>query len=356
MACVALRDLVEKITTQDDGPLQSRASRKELDAISFEAWLAKVANHNDRACATGKVWTHAMIGCDPGEVSALFFLDYVRSGLGLMSIRSDKSDGGQYMRIAEGISSFPERLAQQLKPGSLRLACPVESIKKMPGSDLTCVMSSTGEVCLAKRVIISVASPVYRTIDFSPRLSPAKRAYVNSTRYSGYVKCLAVFKEPFWVANGYCGLAQSFTGPVSVFRDTSVERGNTKDYALTCFICGNYARSWSALSTEQQHELLLQQISLLFNKGRDVTPLFITALQSSWADEQYNGWGCPIPTLGPGIFNECFEAFAAPEGNLHFIGNETATRWRGYMDGALRTAERGVAEVTLALSKQKAAL
>lgn len=356
---MALRDLVEKITTQNDGPLQSAASRKELDGISFEAWLAKATNHNDRACATGKVWTHAIIGCDPGEVSALFFLDYLHAGLGMMSIRSDKKDGGQYMRIAEGISAFPERLAQQLKPGSLRLESPVESIREIPGSGLTCVTikGSGGASCLAKRVIVSVASPVYRTIDFSPRLSPAKKTYVNSTRYSGYVKCLAVFKEPFWEANGYCGLAQSFTGPASVFRDTAVERGdNKKDYALTCFICGNYARSWSAMSTEQQHKKILEQISLLFNHGRDVTPLFVTALQSTWGDEQYNGWGCPIPTLGPGVFNECFDAFAAPEGNLHFIGNETATRWRGYLDGALRTAERGVAEVTLALSKGKAAL
>lgn len=354
---MALRDLVEKITTQEDGPLQSASSRKELDAITFEAWLAKATNHNARACATGKVWAHAMIGCDPGEVSALFFLDYTRASLGLMSVRSDRRDGGQYMRIAEGISAFPERLAQQLTPGSLRLGCPVTSIKRVPDSGLTYLTTSKGQACFAKRVIISVPSPVYRTIDFSPALSPAKRAYVNSTKYSGYIKCLAVFSEPFWAANGYCGLAQSFTGPVSVFRDTTVDRGNnTKDYALTCFICGHYARSWSALSTEQQHKQLLQQISLLFNNGHDVTPLFITALQSSWAEEQYNGWGCPIPQLGVGIFNDCFEALAAPEGNLHFIGNETATRWRGYMDGALRTAERAVAEVTLALKEQKALL
>lgn len=34
-----------------------------------------------------------------------------------------------------------------------------------------------------------------------------------------------------------------------------------------------------------------------------------------------------------------------PHGRIHFAGTETATRWSGYMDGAIQSAERATKEV-----------
>eukprot|EP00105_Crassostrea_gigas_P006156 XP_011419993.1 PREDICTED: amine oxidase [flavin-containing] B [Crassostrea gigas] len=34
-----------------------------------------------------------------------------------------------------------------------------------------------------------------------------------------------------------------------------------------------------------------------------------------------------------------------PHGRVHFAGTETATRWSGYMDGAIQAAERAVKEI-----------
>ena len=48
------------------------------------------------------IWTRAMLGCEPSELSALYFLDYCKSGGGLMQMRSDKKHGGQYLRIRTG--------------------------------------------------------------------------------------------------------------------------------------------------------------------------------------------------------------------------------------------------------------
>jgi len=41
-------------------------------------------------------------GLEPSELSALFFLDYCKSGGGLNQMRSDREHGGQYLRIVEG--------------------------------------------------------------------------------------------------------------------------------------------------------------------------------------------------------------------------------------------------------------
>jgi len=38
---------------------------------------------------------------------------------------------------------------------------------------------------------------------------------------------------------------------------------------------------------------------------------------------------------------------------VHFVGTETAYEWKGYMDGAVRSGERGATEVVDALTRGK---
>lgn len=329
--------------------------------ISYEAWVSRNTGGNARALATAKAGCHAMIGCDPSEVSALFFLDYCRSCDGIMQLRSDLKHGGQHMRILEGTSALIEGLEARLQPGTLKLNAPVTEVHTDPVDKLVRVTVSPPGLTrrtqrpapreyTASRVVLSIPTPVYRSINFSPPLSEAKSAYLTSTRYSYYAKCLMTFKEPFWRRHGLCGLAQSFVGPVSVFRDTSVEEGSgiRPNYTFTCFIGGCLGRQWSTLGAEERKSAVLNQIADIFNQGRrnQVQDLYVQHIESAWQHEEYNGWGCPIPNLPPGgILSRCWNAFTAPEGNLYFVGNEFSTVWRGYLDGALRTAERSVTEI-----------
>jgi len=45
------------------------------------------------------------------------------------------------------------------------------------------------------------------------------------------------------------------------------------------------------------------------------------------------------------------EALRAPVGRIHWAGTETATRWNGYIEGALQSGERAAAEVLAALAR-----
>lgn len=276
-----------------------------------------------------------------------------------MQVRSDQKDGGQYIRIREGVSAISERMALRLAPQSLKMEATVKRVEEVAGLGLkqVTILGKDGlQVYLARQVVMSVATPVYRTITFSPPLSSRKAAYVNSTRYSSYTKYQAIFSEPFWRRYGYCGLAQSFVGPASAFRDTSVEEGDSQNYAFTCFIAGSLGRKWAALPAEERKAAMLHQLSQIFANGDDISHLFVAGLESPWMTEEHNGWGCPIPTLPPGVYNECWDSFVAPENGVHFIGNEASSMWRGYLDGAIRTAERGSAEVIATLKKEKALL
>lgn len=47
----------------------------------------------------------SLLGVEPGEVSALYFLDYIQSGMGVDSLGSDGPNGAQFMRTRQGRDS-----------------------------------------------------------------------------------------------------------------------------------------------------------------------------------------------------------------------------------------------------------
>ena len=48
---------------------------------------------------------------------------------------------------------------------------------------------------------------------------------------------------------------------------------------------------------------------------------------------------------GPGRCSAYGPALRGPSGRIHWAGTETSGYWVGYMDGAIRSGERGGAEV-----------
>lgn len=97
---IYIRDLAEKICQTIDirNPVGTGG---DLDKYSLQEW-AESQGGGKTAVASVAVWTRAMLGLEPSEVSALFFLDYCKSGGGLMKMRSDHKNGGQYMRVVQG--------------------------------------------------------------------------------------------------------------------------------------------------------------------------------------------------------------------------------------------------------------
>ena len=345
--CIRIRDLVEA-TSQDASVFAQGSARTRLDSMSFEQYVWE-QGASLRARTTAGIWTHAMLGVEPSEVSALYFLEYCRCGGGLMTMRSDCKDGGQYLRFHGGTSQFAQHMSLKLNPEQLHLGRPVTGIKQDADGNTVVKVGNTGETFEARSVIVSVPTPVYKTIEFSPPLSASKSLVVNQTRYGCYTKYIVAFKKPFWREKGCCGLAQSFIGPVSVTRDTSDDED--ANYCLTCFIGGTPARKWSACSDEEKEASVLAQIRDIFRPEEDISDLFLEAIESPWLSEPWSGWGCPCPVMPPGLLDKGWAALRAPHGNVHFVGTETANVWRGYMEGAIRSGERGALEVLEKMKK-----
>lgn len=71
-----------------------------LDGMTF-AEFGREAGPNIGA-GIASVATTALLGVEADEVSALFVINYIKSGHGIQVISSDQKDGAQYIRARRG--------------------------------------------------------------------------------------------------------------------------------------------------------------------------------------------------------------------------------------------------------------
>ncbi|KPI45655.1 Amine oxidase [flavin-containing] [Cyphellophora attinorum] len=339
----------------------ARPTSTHLDSITFAAYVQSLGA-SPLALSIASIWTRAMVGQEPEDVSALLFLNYCKCGGGLLQMRSDQKGGGQHLRIRTGTQSFSEGLKNMLPAGTVRLSSPVDSITQQGDGHVLVTTQNTPDMpLLARKVITSVPGPALKHITFTPPLSPAKRLLIDSFRYGFYQKVMIVFKTCFWAhTTGIpnCGLIQSFSDlhPAAVVRDTSSPLDDK--HVLTFFVAGNPGRAWSALPKPEREEALFRQAADAFLSG-DLARLkseVVEVIDFEWRNEHWNGYGCPSPCLAPGVWSAIeseggAEVLAQAAGNVHFVGTETSDVWRGYMEGAVRSGARGAREVLADLKR-----
>ncbi len=270
-----------------------------------------------------------------------------------MNLRSDGKEGAQYLRIQEGTQSIPEGMAKLLPTSSVRINCPVRSIAQHTPK-LYSITTGNGDIMKARKVIVSIPSPAYKTVIFDPPLPPQKQIYTTAARYGCFVKFICLFKTPFWRRRGACGLAQSFRGPMNHCRDTSVD--TLDNYALTCFMCAGPGRQWLALNETERQEAVLRQIGSLFGVAYEtVMTEFLGSFTSDWMQDPWAGWGCPFAVAPPSTTGDC-GINTQKFGGVYFVGTELVDEWRGYMEGALRSGKRGAGQALADLRIDEARL
>lgn len=215
----------------------------------------------------------------------------------------------------------------------------------------TVVRLKNGQEYRGRKVIISLPTPLLQDVSFSPSLPFSKSDYSRSAKLGYYSKMIVVYKEPWWTKSGLCGLSQSFEGPISITRDTS--NATAGHYSLTCFIVGEPGRQWSLLSKDLRQKAVMDQLATIFGHkhAADVqSPIEI--FEQEWSKEEFSG-GCPCPVTMPDALSRLGAVQIVPFHSVHFVGTETGATWRGYMEGALESGERGATEVVQALVVQQ---
>lgn len=208
------------------------------------------------------------------------------------------------------------------------------------------VITHNGSQYQGRKLILSVPSPLYKDINFTPSLPYPKVVASLGNKLGYYTKVIAIYKKPWWHEIGSNGLSLSYEGPVVVARETSSPVDG--QYSLTCFVNGSIGRRWSQLPADKRRSTVLQQIKKLYgNKGEALHPTQV--LEMEWTKEQFSkGAVCPI--AAPGIMTETGDVQRLPTGNVHFVGTEYSQEWKGYMEGALCSGEEGGEEVLQSLA------
>jgi monoamine oxidase len=285
----------------------------------------------------------AVWAADAADVSLLHFLAYSNSGGGLRPLIATEG-GAQQSRVVGGSQRLALGLAERLA-GRVLLEEPVRRIEQDGGVR---VLGRTRAVS-ARRAIVAISPTLAGRLVYEPSL-PADRDQLTQRMPNGTaIKCMAVYDQPFWRADGLSGQVTSDTGPIKVVFDNSPPDGTPG--VLLGFLEGNQARALGRWPEEERRAAVVSCFTRFFGQRAGQPRQYV---EKVWAADEWTR-GCYGAVMPPNTWLAFGEALRRPAGALHWAGTETATEWMGYMDGALGSGERAAAEVLSALPAKAAA-
>jgi len=304
----------------------------ELDRETLAEWCernVRTALARELIGLAGRtVW-----GAGPEEFSMLHVLFYVASA-GSFDKLIDTEGGAQQDRLDGGAQLLPLGLAESLGD-RVRLGAPVRRIAQ---SDDGVSVAADGVEVEAERAIVAAPPAIAARIELDP-LPPGRPQLAERLRPGALTKCMALYEEPFWRADGLSGESVTDAGPVTLTFDSSPRGGSAG--VLLGFVGGPEARELAAMPAAERRVPVLVCLERLFGP-RAGQPLEYA--EQTWAEEEWSGGG-PTSNFGPGGWTGCGPALREPAGRVHWAGTETATVWSGYMEGALQAGDRVTAEV-----------
>ena len=313
------------------------AKAEEWDGQTFETF--KLANTTlDEARDLIDLSIAAVFAAESRDLSLLHVLFYIRSG-GTFDNLINVAGGAQESRVVGGSQKISLRLARDLGR-SVVLGAPVVRIDRVRGGVEVQTPKGTWR---AKRAIVTVPPTLAGQIHYQPELPALRSQLTQRVPMGSVIKCLAVYKRPFWREINQTGQATSDVGATRVTFDNTPPSGSPG--ILLGFIEGQQARIWGARSRKARRDAVIADFTRYFGPDAAEPSRYI---EKSWAEERWSG-GCYVGYMAPGVLLDYGEALRRPVGRIHWAGTETATLWTGYMDGAIQSGYRAAAEVLEAL-------
>jgi monoamine oxidase len=279
-----------------------------------------------------------VFAAETSQLSLLHALFYVRAAGDVRQLLAVKG-GAQASRFRHGTADLVGRLARPLD-GRIRLSTAVSAIRHE--GERVSVVTAAGQTVRARRVVVAVPPGLALRIAFDPPLAADRTALLSGMPMGSVVKCMAVYEEPFWRAEGRSGQCVSTNGPITATYDNSLP--GTPQGVLLGFAVGASAHRLQAMDPDGRRHAALEALAHLFGP-RAARPVAYT--DHAWAREEWSG-GCYSALFPPALWTSVGPALRRPHGRVHWAGTETATEWNGYMEGAIQSGERAAAEVLAA--------
>jgi monoamine oxidase len=304
------------------------------DAQTVRSWLspAHVPTRLARDLVDSTV--RACFAADLSEVSLLNWLFLVHASGGIEALMS--LEGGlQDSQFQGGMGQVPEAMAAELGDAVV-LGAPATAITQ--SGDRVEVTSDVVRV-QARRVVLALPRALAAGIRFEPALPADHALLIHQMPAGTEIKLVAIYDEPFWRADGANGATVAMDDLAEITLDTT-QPGHSYG-VLATYAAGPQARTLWAMGEKARRDLLLRTLSRRLGAAA-ARPLEL--LELNWAEERWTR-GCSFGRFPTGVLTQYGRCIREPVGRLHWAGTETATKFYGSLDGAVRSGERVCREV-----------
>jgi monoamine oxidase len=187
----------------------------------------------------------------------------------------------------------------------------------------------------ADRVVLAVPTPVLSRLSVSPAWSVARAAAVRQQRWTPVTRVFLLVERRFWDPAHPVLLAASdrptvrwMVGPAAA---------GERDI-LTAYVMGATARELASLSSNGRAAWARAEAARVFPEWTEAASA--EAWSHCWDQDPFASGGYPWPAPGD---DPLPEILAAPEGRLHFAGEQT-THHFGWIQGAMESGLRAAQE------------
>ncbi|KAB8215330.1 hypothetical protein BDV33DRAFT_195286 [Aspergillus novoparasiticus] len=327
------------------------APKLKDDQVSLDTYVRKL-DATEKTCKMVNLYVRAMHSLESTEELAAHLIHYWRRNHGLLAARADDHTGGNYLRLQGGNQDIARGIARLVGEQHIYSSHPVQSIHDEHAKVTIC--TSNDQTFVAKKVIVSVPTALFRDIKFTPPLPAALPERCSNTKLGHYNKAIVCHNKPWWRDIGYNWVLFSYDSPICIVRDTRIPEKNC--YSLTCFVNSSVGAEWAKQDPHARRRAVLEQLAKGYNIDRS-SELWrsIEFFDQIWKHEPYSqGALSPIPAIGHYVKYQ--SVHGKPVGNIHFVRTEYSDHWKGYMEGALTSGAQGAEEVVRALKAPESRL
>ncbi len=302
------------------------SSLKKYDDSSFAQFL------HDRGASPGAVSILRLGLADQlGEgADATSALDLLREAL-------PRSLEKQLYVIRGGSDTLPHAMAAKLDT-RIRYGCAVVRIEQDDrGARVICSQSGANETIACQYVICAIPFSVLRNVKFSPPVSREKQQAMDQLGNTSVVRVFLQARQRFWLEQGLSGAATTDLPMMTAYDKTFYLPGTRG--LLEAYVAGERARKLAAMTADERLSFTVSQVEMVHPAIR---AYFEGGSSVCWDNEQWSRGA--YAWFRPGEMTSLLPHIAAPEGRIHFAGDQTSPE-PGWMNGALQSGNRAAHEV-----------
>jgi len=295
----------------------------DFDQISAADWFQSAAWTKE----SRDFWTHVIdqeMCCDSRAFSMLELAQNMAT-----AGKVERLDRAEHFYFPQGLGTILQKMAadlgHRLKTG--------ERVLSVSENENLVAVTTGKDTYFAKYVVLAIPPQLMGDLGISERLGGVADRMLEGQA----VKMIAVYDSPWWRSKGFSGKVISRDGLLDLVVDSSFD--DTGKGILVGLISGPRSQGIIQSSLDDKREIFKKHIHSAFGEWREPLQFY----SHDWNSDEFTrgGYASHRP-LGEWV--ESQGALIQPSGRLMFAGTETAREWRGFIEGALESAERAAAE------------